>query len=406
MDEAHDDVDGDHREQQYVTFEGRHVLLLAIIAIHIIMGLIQRTPPSRFASWERSSRPAPRVSPGTRWRPIYTNYGKGFKQVANVVHYLEQGAAIGYPLIGVAKAYTLGNDYGDFGPKKHDVNMLALSTSMVPGSALAGPINKIFGQAGRDTAHRRAGSDAPREQRLLPGQEEFLPVEPKPFLEVCKRIANKSVDFLIGLTGMSIPSAVTSVFKGLISAGIVLRYCNDLGTGAAQALQGAAGSAVGKGNDKIDEDNKLNQKENAKLPEGQQGKPDINKVKTDGIGGFIDPGFDVVGQGRSVPPRGGTSNGSPWQQIRALNIMPEFADAQQHRVHVGQNAKHVEQDAKAYGYFSQAEFFFDCAKDWGDAATATTTQATRSSGARSSAGPSSRRSAASSPASPASSSRT
>lgn len=345
-----------------------NLILLALIAIHIIMGLIHDILLAICIVGAFFSAGTACI-PWTRWRPIYTGYGKGFKQVANVIHYVEQGAAIGYPFIGLAKAYTLGNDYGDFGPKKHDVNVLALSTSMVPGNVLNGAVNKIFGQKPKETLPAGVeGPTRPATGGYSQGKKSFLPVEPKHFDEVCKRIANKSIDFLIGLTGMSIPSAVTKVFKGLISAGVVLRYCNDLGSGAAKAIQEAAGASVGKGNDKIDEDNKLNQQNNAKLPEGQQGTPDIDKVKTDGIGGAIDPGFDSWwGKDGPFLPWGGTSNGSPWQQIWALNIMPEFKDAQQHRVHVGADNKHVESDAKAWGYFAQAEFFFDCTKNWGDA---------------------------------------
>lgn len=345
-----------------------NLILLALIAIHIIMGIIHDILLAICIVGAFFSAGTACI-PWAKWRPIYTGYGKGFKQVANVVHYLEQGAAVGYPFIGLAKAYTLGNDYGEFGPKKHNVNVLALSTSMVPGNVLNGAVNKIFRQKGPETLPTgAAGPTRPASAGYSEGKKSFLPVEAKPFDEVCKRIATKSIDSLIALTGMSIPSKVMSVFKGLIKAGIVLRYCNDLGSGAARAVQEAAGGSVNKGNDKIDEDNKLNQANNAKLPQGQQGQPDINKVKADGIGGAIDPGFDGWwGKDGPFLPWGGTSNGSPWQQIWGVNILPEFKDAQQHRVHVAANNKHVESDAKAFGYFSQAEFFFDCAKDWGDA---------------------------------------
>lgn len=338
-----------------------NLILLALIAIHIVMGLIHDILLAICIIGALFSAGTACI-PWTRWRPIYTGYGKGFKQVANVIHYLEQGASIGYPFIGVAKAYTLGNDYGEFGPKKHNVNMIALSTSLVPGSVMNGAVNKIFGQrAATKLPSGVSGPTQPATGGYSPGKKSFLPVEPKHFDEVCKRISNKGLDFLIGLTGRNPGGKVMKVLKGIIGGVLVLRYCNDLGSGAAAAA--GLSDAIGKGNDKIDEDNALNA---SKLPEGQQGT-DIQKVKTDGIGGAIDPGFDSWwGKDGPYVPWGGTSNGSPWQQIWTFNLLPEFKDAQQHRVHVGADNKHVESDAKVWGYFSQAEFFFDCTKNWGD----------------------------------------
>lgn len=345
-----------------------NLILLALIAIHIIMGLIHDILLAICIVGAFFSLGTACI-PWTRWRPIYTGYGKAFKQVANVVHYLEQGAAIGYPFIGVAKAYTLGGDYGDFGPKKRDLNVIALSTSLVPGNALNGVVNKIFNQKPAEKLPTGVqGPTRPASAGYSEGKKSFLPVEAKPFSAVCERIAKKTLDSLIGLTGWNIPGPAMDVFKGILSAGIVLRYCNDLGSGAANAAAGAIGGSVNKGNDKIDEDNKTNKDADAKLPADQQKKPaDIDKVKTDGIGGAIDPGFDGWwGKDGPFVPWGGTSNGAAWQQIWAINLMPEFKDAQQHRVHVAANNKHVESDSKAWAYLAQAEFFFDCTKDWGD----------------------------------------
>lgn len=336
-----------------------NLILLAMIAIHIIMGLIHDILLAICIVGAFFSLGTACI-PWTNWRPIYTGYGKGFKQVARVFHYLEQAAAVGYPFIGVAKAYTLGSDYGDFGPKKRDLNVIALSTSLVPGNAMSGVVNKVFGS-------KAAGPTTPASGGYSAGKKSFLPVEPKHYDEVCKHIAASVLDQIAELTGWHIPGPAMDVFKGLIGAGIVLRYCNDLGSGAATALQGALGGKVAKGNDKIAEDNKINAGKNAKLPKGETGTNPIEPVKTGGIGGSIDPGFDAWwGEDGPFLPWGGTANGSAWQQVWALNLLPDFKDAQQHAVHLGADRKHVEQDAKAWAYMAQAEFFFDCAKDWND----------------------------------------
>jgi hypothetical protein len=341
-----------------------NLILLALIAIHIIMGLIHDVLLAICIVGAFFSAGTACI-PWTRWRPIYTGYGRAFKQVANVIHYLEQGAAVGYPFIGTAKAFTLGRDYGQFGPKKRDLNVIALSTSLIPGNAMSGVVNRIFRQRPADTLPPGVeGPTRPASAGYSAGTKSFLPVEAKHFDSVCERISNVIMSSLAELTGWG-SWVDNDVFKGLISAGIKLRYCNDLGSGAANSAAGAFGGKVDKGNEKIEEDNKYNQ--DKKLGEGETRQTDINKVKTDGIGGAIDPGFDSWwGKDGPFVPWGGTSNGSPWQQIWALNVLPDFTDAQQHRVHVAANNKHVESDSKAWAYLSQAEFFFDCTKKWSE----------------------------------------
>jgi hypothetical protein len=338
-----------------------NLVLLAMIAIHIIMGLITDIMTALcFATGIMCVPLAP-------WRSVYTGYGKGFKQVANVIHVLEQAAATGYPFIGAAKAYTLGMDYGNFGPKPHSVNILAVSTSMVPGSVMNNAVNNLFNQKAPEKLPSGVeGPTRPGTPAYAPGTKSFLPVEPKPFNEVCKRISNKSVDFLIDLTGMTwLVAPVKTLVKEFIRNSIVLRYCNDLGSTAGGTMLDAIGGQLNKANDKIDELNKGNQDRNAKLPAGETPKPDAKNLKVDGLGGLLDPGLDPWwGSDGPFVPWGGTSNGSPWQQVWALNIMPAFSDDQQQRVHIGANNKLVASDAKTSAYFAQAEFFFDCAQDW------------------------------------------
>ena len=344
-----------------------NLILLAMIAIHIIMGLIHDILLAICIVGALFSAGTACI-PWTRWRPIYTNYGKGFKQVARVFHYLEQAAAVGYPFVAVAKAYTLGSDYGEFGPKKRDLNVIAVSTSLVPGNVLNGVVNKIFKQKPAETLPNGVqGPTRPASAGYSEGKKSFLPVEPKHYDEVCKHIAGTVLDSIAELTGMSIPGPAMDIFKGIIKAGIVLRYCNDLGSGAAAALQGALGGKVNDGNKKIEDDNKIIDSRNAKLPADGSASPEKNvePVKTGGIGGSIDPGFDAWwGEDGPFLPWGGTSNGSAWQQVWAINLLPDFKDVQQHRVHIGANSKRIEQDAKAWAYFAQAEFFFDCTKAW------------------------------------------
>jgi hypothetical protein len=242
-----------------------------------------------------------------------------------------------------------------------------MSSSLAPGNVLVGPLNSLFKQRKGDPALPKGveGPTRPQSQGYSTNKKKMLPVEAKKFKDVCERIAKKSIDVLIGLTGMSIPGPAKSVFKGLISAGVVLIYCNDLGSGAAEAVQKAAGMKVEEGNSAIDAENADRRASNQNLPQGQQPKPDIEKIKADGVGGSIDPGFDSWwGKEGPLVPWGGTWNGSPWQQIWAINIMPEYQDMQQNKVALAERKYGVQKDQKSMFYLAQAEFYFDCTDYW------------------------------------------
>jgi|GEM_PF-1430780 len=341
-----------------------NLILVALIAIHIIMGIIHDILLAICI-----------ISLGTgcgawlSWRNVYSNYGKGFKMAANVIHYLEEGAAIGYPFIGAYKAYKVGDDYGSFG-KKRDVTVIALSTSMMPGSAATGLLNKLFKQTPDEVLP--PGVQGPTRQATngySPAKKKFLPVEAKKFEDVCKRITSAGFDALLSLTGRNPGGKVMDIVKGLIGGVIAGRYCNPLGAGSnTDNLE----KRIGEGNEAVEAENARRAESNAKLPQGgtpqtSLNKVDLDKIKADGIGGGIDPGLDQWwGKDGPLVPWGGTSNGSPWQQIWAFNMMPEYKDLNQNKVALAERRFGGEQETKKMIYFAQAEFFFDCTAGWSD----------------------------------------
>jgi len=327
-----------------------NLILVALIAIHILMGIIHDILLAICI-----------ISLGTgcgawvSWRKVYTAYGKGFKMAANVIHYLEEGAAIGYPFLGLYKGYKVGDDYGSFG-KKRDVMVLAFSSSLAPGQVMNGPINALFGQKGKTGTTAATGG-------YSPAKKKFLPVEAKPFDNVCDRIAKSGLNQLIALTGRNPSGKVMGIVKSIIGAVIKARYCNDLKGGAVSGLT----DRVAEGNAAIDEENAARAGRNAKLPEGGTPEKSIDQVKMDGIGGSIDPGLDSWwGKDGPLVPWGGTSNGSPWQQIWAINMMPEYKDLNQNKVALAERRFGQTQETKSPLYFAEAEFFFDCANKWSD----------------------------------------
>lgn len=322
-----------------------NLIMLALFAIHIIMGIIHDILLAICIAGAVFTFGAS-CSPWAEWRDLYTGYAKIFKPIAVGVHYLEVGAAYGYPFIGFAKGYTLGGDYGDFGPKKRDLNVLAVSTSMVPGAVLNGPVNALFKK------NSRASS---------PATKKGLPVEAKPMNFVCKFIGKKGVEFFVSASGKSIPGFAGDAFRSIVGSSIAFRYCNDLGSASAGSSVDSLSKYFEKGNDKINDENDLNSRLG-------NDKPDIKNVDSGSGGGGIDPGLDSWwGKEGPLVPWGGTINGGPWQQVWAINLLPPYSDEEnEHRVAIAERRFGVQQTAQVQAYFAQAEFYYDCTKDWDD----------------------------------------
>jgi hypothetical protein len=267
------------------------------------------------------------------------------------------------------KGYTLGRDYGNFGPKQRDLTVLVLSPSMVPGTVLDGAINAAFKDneaLKRNTSTGGQGS----------GQKLGLPVQAHPYSDVCKRVMGQITDSITSLLGL--PGWAGKFIKKVVQAAGKFRYCNSLGyhgsytdlTEVGDVAKNAgnqikdANAAIGKANDGIRADN-------AKLPAGGTPKAEIPTMDTSTGGGALsslDPALDEWwGHDGPLYPWDGTSNGSPWQEVWSMNLKPEYADKQEHAVAIGQRKfGQTATNKEAFGYFAEAEFYFDCKKGWED----------------------------------------
>jgi hypothetical protein len=344
-----------------------NLILLAIIAIHILMGIIHDILLAVCIVGALFSLGTSCI-PWVNFRKLYTGYFKIMTPVAKGIHFVEEVAQIGYPFIAVAKAYTLGNDYGKFGPKKRDINMLALSTSLIPGNALSGAVNSIFGNKPAEKLPDGVeGPTRPADAGYSKSKKGFLPVEAKHFDTICERIGTQGIKALVSLTGESRGGKVMDLFYKIVGSILKVRYCCDLGEGCKEGLKGVVGGKLDEGNKKIEEDNKAISDKNKGLKDGEKPQDMVEPVKDTGGDSYVlDPGFSKFwGKDGPYVPWSGTSNGSPWQQIWAINVMPSFDDAHQKKVHIGANNKGgIEDDSKAYAYLAQAEFFYDCTDKW------------------------------------------
>jgi hypothetical protein len=331
-----------------------NLFILALIAVHIIMGLIHDillavciiSVGFGCGAW-------------VRWRRVYTSYAKVFKPIAGSLHLAEVAASFGYPLLGAYKGYTTGTDYGEFGPKKHALGMYVVSPSLIPGNAMVGAVNKVFLRKGKGTPDKDGKpTDDDRFTSVTRDAKKGLPVQAKKFSAVCGLVSKNGIDALLALTGQSSNSAIDLV-KGWINGLITLRFCNDLGSATPDLT-----TPFNQGSDAIDSANNKN---------GGKSKP-IDKPEPQGAGGTgncvrdgggADPGLDKWwGCDGPLVPWSGTMNGSPWNEVWGVNWQPEFSDAQEHRVAIGQRKFGTSSTAEPNTYFAEAEFYFDCTKEW------------------------------------------
>jgi hypothetical protein len=344
-----------------------NLFILALIAIHIMLGLIHDVLLAVCILTLGFGCGAFLTA-----RRVYTTYSKIFKPIAGALHYAEVGAAVGYPLLGAYKGYTVGSDYGGFGPKKHDVTMIVVGPSLLPGGAISSALNKAFTRKGKGPVGKdgKPTDDTSFTSDPKSGKRFGLPVMPKKFSDVCEKVGKEGVDALLSITGVG-HSDVFGMVKGWIGGILKARYCNDMGSSTPDL-----GSHLAKGNEAIGKANDKTAADNAKLPKGATPGKTLDTVDTSGGGGGsscmkdnsgIDPGLDKWwGCDGPMVPWDGTENGSPWNQVWGVNFRPSFSDAQEHRVNVAQRKYGAGSTAEPSTYFAEAEFYFDCTKEWSE----------------------------------------
>ena len=345
-----------------------NLILLALITVHILLGIVHDVTLAAciIAFWT--------CPVWINARRVYTAYSKLFKPAAGAIHYAEVAAANGYPLLAAYKGYRMGADYGEFSPKKRDINMIVISPSIIPGRLLTSGLNAAITRSGKGPA----GADGkPTDDKSLTSSsaKKGLPVEAKKFSALCEKFASEGIEAAFSLAGKKSGRGVGTVkgwLKGIFSLVIKVRYCNDL---SGDAFSVDLGKKIGDGNEAIAKENADREKSNASLPKGQSGQPPLDAVAPDSAaaggskcmkdGSVLDPGFDKWwGCDGPLLPWGGSENGSPWMHVWGINFRPDFNDNQEHRVAVGQRKLGVTSSAKPNMYFSQAEFYFDCKEEW------------------------------------------
>jgi hypothetical protein len=321
------------------------------------------------------------------WPAIRTNQSvaKAVKAGLNIMTALECAAAIGYPWLGTARGREVGatykmreNQHSTAGDTDTTASVWAIGMTNIPavGGGWAGPVPL------------------------------GLPVEGKAYNELCAKIAKDAVGILTGFIfggegggaalGRFLREALGSVAGALVKG----RYCNDLSFAGAVFDSNVAQQRGRLRNVRNEIESGTNQtRARNRQREQGQGDPQLELPGTlgnpnqasnidpeapfenptegaswQGWSPWFDPGFDKGwGDKGYLVPHKSAGNGRQPHQIWAINKNPRYNDDNQQKVSFGAKTKDRNFDSSeqwqqppGWGYFAQAEFYYDCKDKWDD----------------------------------------
>jgi len=262
------------------------------------------------------------------WDVYFKAMTKGFK----VLHKGQQIASYAYPAAGSVNAFEVGLTYNNDAKRMEPPLVVALSASMVP----AGPLQALADKVGN--AVFKPGKPAAGATK-----EGFLPVEPRKYEELCIKVVSVASTGVINLLGAgkglgnkSLGGDAAAIFNNIIGSGLQWRYCNK----------------------------------SVSLPFFARDPSFWEPFPLSGHGGGMDSFWGEIGWYRVYQP---AKNGTVFFQTWAANVMPVLKDGSDHIV---ENAGKKPTQAAGggtqvrelgTGYFAQAEMYFDCDDEWGNA---------------------------------------
>jgi hypothetical protein len=347
-----------------------NILMLLMALIHIAMGVIQDVTIVACLSVYLSLAACPKVPGAVK---NFHNVADKMKGLMTVTANVSSAIALAAPWAGTARGVSIGNTYGNQS-RIGEVNVLTMGPSNFPG-AVGGP-GIILGKA-------------------IPLG---LPVKGEPYNKLCERIGNKLMSFFFDMIPIPFASKIGDVLGGITGSALKFRYCNDLGSssGTADMLQKVrsqrkdVGKELRNGDLQTRARNDQQNGDNGQL--GFEGirdfdpnSPDFDvttngerrdeEEKVNGWSPWFDPGFDRGwGDPGVLVVDDDAGNGTFAHQVWAVTMNPKYQETSERRVSIagsiGKGGRAVSQDAKQgstfVGYFAQAEFYYDCDKEWDD----------------------------------------
>jgi hypothetical protein len=347
-----------------------NILLLILALIHIVLGLAQDLTIAACLTVLLSLVACPLVPGVVR---AFRTGSPALKTAMTVTANVSSAIAIAAPWAGTARGVSIGREYGNQG-RIGDVTSLTLGPSNFPGAV-----------GGRGIL---LGTAAPL----------GLPVNGEPFNMLCEKIGKDLFSFFDNLIPLPFGSFLNDVVGGAAGAFFKFRYCNDLGSsaGTADMLQRVRGQFRDV-NDELRNGTRQTQRRNDRggdqngqlgLPGVQDFNPDADQFETTSRGGrrvegravngwsaWFDPGFDRGwGDPGVLVVEDNAGNGTFAHQVWAVTMNPKYRETNERKVSIagsiGRNGRAVASDSDQgsgmIGYFAQAEFYYDCDREWRD----------------------------------------
>lgn len=313
-----------------------NIIMLIAVIVHIGLGIISDIKFAKavacLGKWGPLIIPCLLIRV-PQWWSAYDRWDDYFDKMAPAlrkIHTAQKIASYVYPALGVANAYTTGDEYNPDRRtgKNHGGKVIALSTSLIPGGGINGSerpqtngqiIGKVPGRnprswKGNDPSKIQISTTTTPASSNNGSGKEGLPVQAKEFGELCSLGPRLGVGSLFSLFGAG---GGGGWIGKIIGWGVKFRYCNKI---------------------------------------------HINFPP-------LGPGFHRFwGEDGPYVVYKPAKNGNMWFQTWGLNVNPKYDDTSESRVAIAKSrqalipAKYTEEQKAIY--FAQSEFYFDCDDTW------------------------------------------
>jgi hypothetical protein len=359
-----------------------NIIMMLMVAIHIIFGVIQDATIVTCLAAGIGCISCALACPKIPGRVIkFHNVAKKVKRGLDTMAKVETAIAIGAPILATVRGYTIGSEYGNQGKLTGGVHVAALSPANFPGFVGG---RGIFGGS-----QPKLG----------------LPVTGEEYGELCKKVGENVVGMISYLVSgfgslKKLQDLIDTFIGGFVGSAIKFRYCNSVGGGTDDPVFQATQRQMGRAQDELNNGTRQDAAaaEQARLdaqssgtaqqstsPNGVPGSTlasagsGAGQASASGVNGwspYFDPGFDKGWGDKGwlkVDPNAG--NGKTAFHVWAMTLNPKYREMNEHNVsiagslHATQGRAVVatsDQGSPYFGYFTQAEFFYDCEEKWGD----------------------------------------
>jgi hypothetical protein len=359
-----------------------NIIMMLIVAIHIVYGIIQDATIVTCLATGLGCLSCAMACPKIPGRVMkFHEQARKAKNRLDAMAKIEVTIAIGAPILATVRGYTIGSEYGNQGKLTGGVHVAAISPANIPGF--------VGGRGIWGSSQPRLG----------------LPVTGAEYGDLCKRVGQEVVGLISYLVSgfgslQKLQRLINTFIGGFVGSAIKFRYCNSVGGGTDDPVFQATQRQMGRAQDELQTGAIRDQaNQDAANEEAQANGTTATTVTPSGVPGstlqsagsgagqgagsgvngwspYFDPGFDKGWGDKGwlkVDPNAG--NGKTAFHVWTMTLNPKYREMNERNVSVAGSlhatqgraaAENSEQGSPYFGYFTQAEFFYDCEEKWGD----------------------------------------